>query len=45
MILKLKQWSCLRFLSDVTKGELVQLYLVIDVTFLIEPAEPVWEKF
>ena len=47
VILKLKQWSCLRFLSDITKGDLVQLYLVIDVTCLIEPTEPVlvWEKF
>ena len=36
-----------RFLSGVSRGELLQLHLVINVTGLVEPTEPgsVWEKF
>ena len=35
------------FLSGVLGGELLQLYLVISVTDLVEPNEPssIWEKF
>ena len=35
------------FLSGVSRGELLQLYLVISVTGLVEPNEQssVWEKF
>ena len=34
------------FLSGVSRGELLQLHLVITVTSLAEPTEPgsVWEK-
>ena len=36
-----------RFASGVSGGELLQLHLVINVTGLVEPAEPgsFWEKF
>ena len=36
-----------RFLGGVSRSELLQLYLVINVTGLVEPTEPgsVWEKF
>ena len=36
-----------RFLRGVSSGELLQPYLVINVTGLVEPTEPgsVWEKF
>ena len=35
------------FLSGVSRGELLQLYLVINVTRMVEPTEPgpVWDKF
>ena len=35
------------FLIGVSRGELLQLYLVINVTGLVEPTGPgsVWEKF
>ena len=35
------------FLSGVSRGELLQLYLVINVTRMAEPTEPgpVWDKF
>ena len=35
------------FLSGVSRGELLQPYLVINVSGLVEPTEPgsVWEKF
>ena len=45
-ILKIKQWSySYRFLSGVSRGELLQLHLVINVTCLVEPTEPgsVWK--
>ena len=35
-ILKTKQWSCSSFPSGVSRGELLQLYLVINVTGLVE---------
>ena len=36
-----------RFLSGASRGELLQLHLLINVTGLVEPTEPgsVWEKF
>ena len=36
-----------RFLNGVSRGELLQVHLVINVTDLVEPTEPgsVWEKF
>ena len=35
------------FLSGVSRGELLLLYLVINVIGLVEPTEPgsIWEKF
>ena len=46
-ILKIKSGVVPRFLSGVSWNELLQLYLVINETGLVEPAEPglVWEKF
>ena len=37
----------LQLLNGVSKGELQQIYLLINVTGLVEPTEPgsVWEKF
>ena len=35
------------FLSGVSSGALLQLYLVINVTRMVQPTEPgsVWDKF
>ena len=35
------------FLSGVSRGELLRLHLIINITHFVEPTEPgsIWEKF
>ena len=44
-MLKIRWWNCSYVPSGVLRGELLQLYLVINVTGLVEPTEPglVWK--